>query len=628
MSQTYHSAEDTAKAIVEHTGRQVVLGLPIGIGKATHVADALFEMAVQDSSLSLTIFTGLTLEPPRGSSELEQRFLEPLVERLYSDWPVPRYADALRNGSLPGNIRVQEFYLRPGAYLGNSYVQQQYSNINYSEVAGELMRLGVNVLAQLVAVSPQQPGRCSLGSNPEVTLDLMPYFAERRDAGLPALLVGQVNHHMPYMLGDADLDASGMDIILDSESCDYPLFTLPNRRVSDGDFATAMHVASLVRDGGTLQVGIGSLSDAVAHCLMLRHTSPDLFSEILQRLPGGTSTERRRHLPVETASFHEGLYASTELLSDALFALFRNGLVKRAADDTTDTVMDVGFFIGSTALYEGLRSLPDEQRKLVNMTRISKVNTLFGDEKRKRAQRRDARFINETMMVTLLGAAVSDALEDGRVVSGVGGQFDFVSMAQSLDGAMSILMCRASREHGGEVSSNIRWNYGHNTVPRHHRDVFVTEYGIAATRGCSDRDTIDRLLHVADARFQPGLIESAKQAGKIENDYSMAKDAGDNRPGAIQAVFDDYRAQFPAYPLGSELTSDELALADALGWLRSSTASPTGKFFTLIRALTTSDETQSDSALARMGLDGPSDLKSRVLKKLLNLALRRSRTAD
>ncbi len=107
--------EITARTIVERVGSEVVLGLPIGIGKATHVADALFELATRESSISLTIFTGLTLEPPQGQSELEKRFLEPLVERLYTHWPVPRYADAIRTGSLPANVRVREFYLRPGA---------------------------------------------------------------------------------------------------------------------------------------------------------------------------------------------------------------------------------------------------------------------------------------------------------------------------------------------------------------------------------------------------------------------------------------------------------------------------------------------------------------------------------
>lgn len=621
---TCHSAEETAKTIVARVGNEIVLGLPIGIGKATHIANALFDLAADDASLSLTIFTGLTLEPPRGKSDLEKRLLEPLVQRLYADWPVPRYADAIRGNSLPANVHVREFYLRPGAYLNSPYVQQQYSSINYSEVADELERMGVNVVAQLVATSPKQPGRYSLGSNPEITLDLVPYFAERRAAGLPALLVGQINHHMPYMHGDADVAAADIDIVLDDDGCDYPLFALPNRRVSDGDYATAMHVASLVRDGGTIQVGIGSLSDALAHCLMLRHSSPDLFAEILQRLPGGTAARRRQQLPVEIGTFEKGLYASTELLSDALYALFEAGLIKRPADSSTDTVMHAGFFIGSEGLYDGLRSLSDDRRRLIDMTRISKVNTLFGDEQEKRAQRYDARFINETMMITLLGAAVSDALEDGRVVSGVGGQFDFISMAQVLDGAMSILMCRARRESNGKVSSNIRWNYGHNTVPRHHRDVFVTEYGIAATRGCSDRDTIDRLLHVADSEFQNGLMDAATRSGKIERGYQLADDASNNLPATVIAVFDEYRSHFPPYPLGTVLSDDEQTLAEALGWLQANTTSTAKKIKTLLRALMSRTGSGNKSAMARMGLQETSGLKQRMTQRLLSYALQRT----
>ena len=622
---TIHSTPDEiARAIVERVGPDVVLGLPIGIGKATHVADALFDLAASDSSVSLTIFTGLTLEPPEASNEFERRFLEPLVARLYPDWPVPRYAQAIQEKSLPANIEVHEFYLRPGAYLGDGYVQQRYASINYSQVAGELRRLGVNVIAQLVAESDERPGRYSLGANPEVTLDLLPWFDEQRKLGLPALLVGQVNRNMPYMLGDADLDADAIDFVLDGDAYDHELFTLPNRRVSDGDYATAMHVASLVRDGGTLQVGIGSLSDAVAHCLKLRHDEPDRFVNVLRQLPGGSGTERRKRLPIETAPFDQGLYSSTELLSDALFSLFESGIVKRPADVSTDTVLHAGFFIGSSALYEGLRNLPPARRRLIDMTSISRVNSLFGDEHRKRAQRRDARFINEAMMVTLLGAAVSDALDDGRVVSGVGGQFDFVSMAQSLEDAMSILMCRARREHRGKLSSNIRWQYGHTTVPRHHRDVYVTEYGVAATRGCSDRDIVDRMLHVADAAFQSQLLDTARRAGKIESDYVLTADAGDNRPDVIAAVFNEQRSHFPPYPMGTELTSHEMALAEALGWLQTETATFGGKWRRILSAAFEPIDDQYAGALERMGLEQPAGIGQRMMRKLLGQALKRT----
>jgi len=185
-------------------------------------------------------------------------------------------------------------------------------------------------------------------------------------------------------------------------------------------------------------------------------------------------------------------------------------------------------------------------------------------------------------------------------------------------------MCRARRQSSGKTTSNIRWNYGHNTVPRHHRDVFVTEYGIAATRGCSDRDTIDRLLHIAAAEFHAELIEAARLNRKIESTYTLDKDAIDNRPDVMEKVFDGYREYFPPYPLGTEFTADEQSLVDALGWLRSRTATTAGAAKTLLLAMTTGSNAGNESALARMQLANPSGIREGVLQKLLKLALHRT----
>ncbi len=625
MSSTCQSATEIADALIAMLGKTVVLGLPIGIGKAVHIADALFERAVADPSISLTIFTGLTLSPPDVKPGLESRFAGPLLERLYADWPTPSYAEAIAAQELPANIKVREFYLRPGAYLGNELAQQSHANINYSQVVDELMALGVNVVAQLVA-SHESAGKYSLSSNPEVTLDLLPRLEARRRLGHAVAMVGQVNNQLPYMFGDAELDADRFDFILDSPDCQFPLFGLPNRQVTPADFATGMHVASLIPDGGTLQLGIGSLSDAVAHCLRLRHDSPDIFRAVLEQLPGGTRSKNRLQQPVETSLFEQGLYASTEMLSDAVLALFEHGLIKRPADEQDDTLIHGGFFIGSNAFYETLRQMPPERRRRINMTHISFVNTLFGDETRKRLQRQKARFVNETMMATLLGEAISDTLDDGRVVSGVGGQFDFVSMAHSLEDAHSILMLRASRNKAGQSRSNLRWHGGHATVPRHHRDIFVTEYGIAATRGKTDTQVIDAMLQITDSAFQPALVAEAKAAHKLAADYRIPDDARNNTPQAIRQVFDraELRARFPSYPLGTDLTAAEQQLAPALEWLQSNTATPAAKARVLLGALFTNEIDDHHTALDRLGLSTASGISDRLQQKLVNYALNRT----
>ena len=144
------------------------------------------------------------------------------------------------------------------------------------------------------------------------------------------------------------------------------------------------------------------------------------------------------------------------------------------------------------------------------MRGISFINELYGHEwELKCAQRRYARFVNTTMMVTGLGAAVSDALGDGRVVSGVGGQYNFVAMAHALPEARSILCLRSTRTADGTTASNVVWSYGHTTVPRHLRDIVVTEYGIADLRGRTDREIVEALLGIMDARFQHNFVGEA-----------------------------------------------------------------------------------------------------------------------
>ena len=128
------------------------------------------------------------------------------------------------------------------------------------------------------------------------------------------------------------------------------------------------------------------------------------------------------------------------------------------------------------------------------MKPISFTNELYGDETGRRAARVKASFINDTMMVNMRGAAVSDALDNGSVISGVGGQHDFVVQAFALKDARSILALHATRVLKSKTVSNIVWTYGHETIPWHLRDIIVTEYGVADLRGQTDAEVIARLL--------------------------------------------------------------------------------------------------------------------------------------
>src|SRR6266851_3987259 len=112
--------EDTnrlADAIIARVGKKIVLALPLGLGKANHVANALFARAAADPSLDLRIFTALTLEKPRPRHELERRFVGPLAERVFAGYPELAYATALHDRRLPANVEVDEFFFQAGTRL-------------------------------------------------------------------------------------------------------------------------------------------------------------------------------------------------------------------------------------------------------------------------------------------------------------------------------------------------------------------------------------------------------------------------------------------------------------------------------------------------------------------------------
>ena len=97
-------------------------------------------------------------------------------------------------------------------------------------------------------------------------------------------------------------------------------------------------------------------------------------------------------------------------------------------------------------------------------------------------------------MVTALGVIISDGLSNYRELSGVGGQYDFVSMANQLQDAHSIINCHSTRRSKQRVTSNIIWDYTNFTIPRFLRDYVITEYGIADCRSKTDADIIKAIL--------------------------------------------------------------------------------------------------------------------------------------
>ena len=167
--------------------------------------------------------------------------------------------------------------------------------------------------------------------------------------------------------------------------------------------------------------------------------------------------------------------------------------------------------------------------------------------------------------------------------------------------------------------SNVVASYGHTTIPRHLRDMVVTEYGIADLRGRTDGEVVAAMLNVADSRFQGALLEGAKEAGKIPADYQIPPAHRNNTPERLEAALGDARKRgmLPLFPFGSDFTNVEQRLMPALGLLRN-----TGRGGLFKLALRGGAETaEARAALERMGLARPRSLKERLYRRLPLAAL-------
>jgi len=618
MPKQFTDPEAIAEDIIRDVGTNLVVGLPLGLGKANHIVNALYARAAADRAINLTFFSALTLEKPKPSNLLERRFIAPVIERLFGGYPDPTYADALRAGALPPNIKVIEFFFLAGRWLHVPFAQQHYISANYTHASSYLLARGLNVVTQLVARRVVDGvTRYSLSCNTDTTLDIL---RARADGRASFRLVGEVNSELPFMPGAGDLPAGEFSAVLDSPATEFPLFAPPSEPITDTKYAIGLHAAGLVRDGGTLQIGIGQIGDALAQGLIVRHRDTAQFQATIRRLT--PSTEQLSAL--ETGAFEQGLYGVSEMLFEAFLGLIDAGILKREVDGV---VLHGAFFLGPKSFYRALRDMTPGQIARIQMMPVSFTNELYGDEDLKRRARIDARFVNNAMMATLMGAVISDGLEDGQVVSGVGGQYNFVAQAFALRGARSILTVEATRQAGAKTQSNIRWSYGHETIPRHLRDVVVTEYGVADLRGKSDADVIAAMLQVADSRFQSELARQAKDAGKLPKSFEIPAAYRENHPDRIAGALKPAREAglLPSFPFGSDFTDTEQRLIPALQLLQDAQRSPQRLPGLLWQGLTRSPDAADRECLARLGLDRPATFSERAYRALVSAALARSR---
>ncbi|MGB4304138.1 MAG: acetyl-CoA hydrolase/transferase C-terminal domain-containing protein, partial [Syntrophomonadaceae bacterium] len=508
--------------------------------------------------------------------------------------------------------------------------------------------------------------------------------------------------------------AEEYNYILHGPDFEYQLFGAPKDPVSVPDYMIGINTSVLIKDGGTLQVGIGALGDAIVAGMVMRNEHNEVYQELLAK---AGITKRYAQLIAEwgdTGVFTQGLYGSSEMFVDAFMQLYKNKILKRQVFDSiplmklinqgdlavdsipeniiekllaleaihsplteqdfaflthygilrrglvydNGTIIDGeerystdlndeknrlalrellgnqllnghiilgAFFVGPRSFYKALNDMTEEERRLFAMSGVEKVNQLYGNEELRRLQRKDARFVNTGMIASVLGAIASDQLEDGQIISGVGGQYNFVAMGHALPDARVIMLIKSTRGSGKNLKSNIVFNYGSCTIPKHLRDIIITEYGIADVRGKPEKEVIAEMINIADSRFQKQLLAQAKKAGKIPLDYEIPPEYRNNTPERLQELLAPYQAQgyFPPFPFGTDFSPEDLQLAGSMKALNARlSSSPVKTVIGLLAELFRSIPASAFPHLERMDLAKPSTIKERIYRKLVVLALR------
>jgi acyl-CoA hydrolase/GNAT superfamily N-acetyltransferase len=364
------------------------------------------------------------------------------------------------------NFRLNSFFIGDSTREAVNTGLADYTPVFLSEVP-ELFRLGLETVdVALIQTSlPDEHGYLSLG----VSVDIVKAAVQTA-----RVVVAQVNRYMPRVHGDTFIHMDTVDILVpyDEPILEYadPADTAIAQRIG-------RYVAKLVEDGDTIQVGYGSIPNAV-----------------IANLAG------KKHLGVHT-----------ELLSDGIVELMKQGVIDNTRKTVNPGKTVATFCMGKQSTYEFLHDNPAIDFRQIHYTN----NPLLI------ARQDNMVAINSALEIDLTGQATAESI--GKVFhSGVGGQADFMRGAVLARGGKSILAIQSTA--AGETVSRIVPTLSQGagaTLTRGDIRYVVTEYGIAYLRGKNIRERAMALIAIAHPKFREWLVEEAKKAGFIYTDQMI-----------------------------------------------------------------------------------------------------------
>ncbi len=374
------------------------------------------------------------------------------------------------------NLNIRSIYLGSTVNLTIAKQRRFITPMNISDVPSLFTKRKLPLNVALIQVSSIDDfGWMSLGVSVDVTM------AAARSADM---VIAQVNPRMPRIMGQSFIHVNDVDLLVEFE--EELLSVTPSRVTSEAAISIGKHIANLIDDGSTLQIGLDSASQAT-----------------LQGL-----------------SSKNDLGVHSQFLTDDIMHLYAAGNINNKKKGLNEGKMVASMAIGSHNLYEFLNDNP-----AIDFHPSDYVNDPFII-----AQHNRMVSMNVAKLMDLTGQMSAEASPATRL-AGVSGIVDFVRGARRSPGGRSILMLFSTRETERGIQSNIIPYMNDNVVvvPRGDVHYVVTEYGAVNLFGKSIQERVIAMISIAHPMFREELFEAAKERGFIGSERTLGE--------AAQAVY-------------------------------------------------------------------------------------------
>jgi 4-hydroxybutyrate CoA-transferase len=379
---------------------------------------------------------------------------------------IMRQADRLAPLTLMGGLRLDDYPFGAAAYAGKLRFATWHTSprLREAEARGDVDFVPAryfDAVTLFAAGGPWAPDAvlvhaAPMGDNGYLSLGVSVSYALPAARRAP-LVIAQVNPRMPRTLGNAFLHRSQIDAWV---GVDRPLLEYPPAPVGDVERRIAAHVAVLIPDGATLQVGVGSIPQAIMEAL-----------------------GDKRDLGVHS------------LLVDHMLPLVESGVITNRRKQLHPGRMDIAEIMGTPRLFAWSHDNPAINMEPSDVLHDPQVIGTLGEFVS----------INSALEVDLLGQVNAESV-DGRQVTGIGGQFDFALGATRAAGGRSIIALPSTAARGERTRIVRRLGAGARvTTPRFVTDYVVTEYGVARLRGQSDAGRARELIRIAHPAWRESL---------------------------------------------------------------------------------------------------------------------------